>query len=328
MEVDRLTTHFETWAGTIRAVEDVSLHVNPGETLGIVGESGSGKTMTALSILGLVPPPGKIIAGSIHFRGRELLGLPEAEMEKIRGKEIGIIFQDPSTSLDPVYTVGEQIAEVIKRHQKVSHKEALAKAKELLELVEIPDAHLTTKLYPHQLSGGMKQRVAIARALSCHPSLLIADEPTTALDVTIQAQVLELMDDLKARLDMSIILITHDMGVVSETCDRVTVLYAGQVCETGFTETVFERPKHPYTEALLTSVPHLDLGGVRLTAIPGNVPDLLNLPTGCRFHPRCTYAEKVCAEQVPAVRTMEQDRKVACHRAEQLHLKSPLGELS
>ncbi len=280
--------------------------------------------MIALSILGIVPPPGRIIAGSIHFKGKELLGLGEGEMQGIRGRDIGYIFQDPTMTLDPVYTVGEQIAEVIMRHQKVSKQDALARARELLELVEIPDPGVRLNQYPHQLSGGMKQRISIARALSCNPSLLIADEPTTALDVTIQAQVLEIMDDLKVRFNMSMILITHDMGVVAETCDRVTVLYAGQVCETGTTEEVFESPKHPYTEALLTSVPHLALRPEKLLVIPGNIPNLLDPPTGCRFHPRCKYAERICAEKVPVLEPIEDDRLVACHRAREIHLQSPL----
>jgi len=326
LEVDRLTTRFYTWAGVVSAVEDVSFHVDRGETLGIVGESGSGKTVTALSILGIVPPPGKIVAGSIHFKGRELVGLGEREMQGIRGREIGYIFQDPTTTLDPVYTVGEQIGEVIRRHQNASRRDASVKARELLGLVEIPDPEVRANQYPHQLSGGMKQRIAIARALSCNPSLLIADEPTTSLDVTIQAQVLEMMDDLKARLNMSMILITHDMGVVAETCDRVVVLYAGQVCETGTVEEVFESPKHPYTEALLTSVPHLALSKEKLMVIPGTIPNLLDPPTGCRFHPRCKYAERVCADEIPVLQQFEEDRKVACHRARELQLGSPLRD--
>ncbi len=326
LQVDRLTTHFYTWAGVVRAVEDVSFHLNRGETLGIVGESGSGKTVTALSILGMVPPPGRIIAGSIHFQGRELLGLAEEELQEIRGREIGYIFQDPTSTLDPVYTVGEQIAEVIMRHGDVSKQEAKAKARELLELVEIPDPGVRANQYPHQLSGGMKQRIAIARALSCTPTLLIADEPTTALDVTIQAQVLEMMDDLRTRFNMSMILITHDMGIVAETCDRVVVLYAGQICETGTTEEVFENPKHPYTEALLTSVPHLALTKEKLQVIPGSIPNLLDPPTGCRFHPRCQYAERICTDRTPFLQPVEEERLVACHRAKEIQLRSPLRD--
>ncbi len=324
LQVDRLTTYFYTWAGVVKAVEDVSFHVDKGETLGIVGESGSGKTVTALSILRIIPPPGKIIAGSIHFQDKELLSLTEREMQGIRGREIGYIFQDPTSTLNPVYTVGEQVAEVIRRHQDASKMDALKKARELLELVEIPDARVRMNQYPHQLSGGMKQRIAIARALSCNPSLLIADEPTTALDVTTQAQVLDLMQDLKTRFDMSLVLITHDMGIVANTCDRVTVLYAGQVCETGPTEQVFESPKHPYTEALLTSVPHLAMRDEKLSVIPGNIPNLVNAPSGCRFHPRCNYTKQVCVDRVPIPEPFAIDHRVSCHRAKELRLESPL----
>ncbi len=309
----------------VKAVDGVSFHVEKGETVGIVGESGSGKTVTALSIMRIVPPPGKIVEGRIVFQNFDLLAQTDDTMRRIRGKEIGYIFQDPTTTLDPIYTVGEQLSEVIMRHQGLQKKDALYRAVELLRLVEIPDAEIRINQYPHELSGGTKQRIAIARALSCTPSLLLADEPTTALDVTIQAQILEILKGLKKRFDMSMVLITHDMGIVAETCDRVTILYAGQVCETGTTEQIFQNPKHPYTEALLTSVPHLALRKKELSVIPGNVPNLIEPPSGCRFHPRCKYALQVCTDQVPKLEPLEDGRWVHCHRAKELELKSPVA---
>ncbi len=272
LRVEGLRTYFYTWAGVVKAVDGVSLHVNKGETLGIVGESGSGKTVTALSIMRIVPAPGKIIEGKIEFQRKNLLAESDEEMRKLRGREIGYIFQDPTSTLDPVYTVGEQLSEVLVRHQNLDKKSAMDRAVELLRIVEIPDPEIRINQYPHQLSGGTKQRIAIARAICCSPSLLLADEPTTALDVTIQAQILETLKGLKDRFNMSMVLITHDMGIVAETCDRVVILYAGQVYETGTTEQVFENPKHPYTEALLTSVPHLALKRERLSVIQGNIP--------------------------------------------------------
>jgi peptide/nickel transport system ATP-binding protein len=325
LKVEGLRTYFYTYAGVVKAVDGVSLEVKSGETLGIVGESGSGKTVTALSIMRIVPPPGKIVEGKILFKKQNLLLEPDWAMQDLRGKEISYIFQDPTTTLDPVYTVGEQLAEVIMRHQGADRIEAMGKAIELLRLVEIPDPEVRVNQYPHQLSGGTKQRIAIARALSCNPSLLIADEPTTALDVTIQAQILELMNGLKIKFDMSMILITHDMGIVAETCDRVTILYAGQVCETGTAEQVFQNPKHPYTEALLTSVPHLALRRDKLSVIPGNVPNLIEPPSGCRFHPRCKYAQQICIDQDPKLELIEDERWVHCHRARELELKSPVA---
>jgi len=323
--VEGLRTYFYTWAGVVKAVDGVSFHVEKGETVGIVGESGSGKTVTALSIMRIVPPPGKIVEGRIVFQNFDLLAQTDDTMRRIRGKEIGYIFQDPTTTLDPIYTVGEQLSEVIMRHQGLQKKDALYRAVELLRLVEIPDAEIRINQYPHELSGGTKQRIAIARALSCTPSLLLADEPTTALDVTIQAQILEILKGLKKRFDMSMVLITHDMGIVAETCDRVTILYAGQVCETGTTEQIFQNPKHPYTEALLTSVPHLALRKKELSVIPGNVPNLIEPPSGCRFHPRCKYALQVCTDQVPKLEPLEDGRWVHCHRAKELELKSPVA---
>lgn len=325
LQVSNLRTYFYTYAGIVKAVDDISFWVDEGETLGIVGESGSGKTVTALSIMRAVPPPGRIVDGKVLFEDRNLLAETEEKMQNIRGREIGYIFQDPTTTLDPVYSVGDQLSEVIMRHQDVEKKEAWSRALELLRVVKIPDPEIRINQYPHQLSGGTKQRIAIARAICCNPKLLLADEPTTALDVTIQAQILELMKDLKKAFRMSMILITHDMGIVAETCDRVTILYAGQVCETGSVEQVFERPKHPYTEALLTSVPHLALRKEKLSVIPGTVPNLIEPPTGCRFHPRCQYAQQICVDKVPELELIEVDRFVHCHRAKELHLRSPVA---
>ena len=325
LHIENLRTYFYTYAGIVRAVDGISLDVNRGETLGVVGESGSGKTVTAQSILRIVPSPGKIVDGKIEFEGKNLLKLQEHQMQKIRGKEIAYVFQDPTTTLDPVYTVGDQIAEVIMRHHNISKKDALARATELLRSVEIPDPEVRVNQYPHELSGGTKQRIAIARALSGDPTLILADEPTTALDVTIQAQILDLLKQLKNRLNVSMVLITHDMGIVADICDRVTVLYAGQVCETGTVEQVFEEPKHPYTEALLTSVPSLALKKEKLSVIPGNVPNLIEPPSGCRFHPRCPYAQQICIDKVPELEPIGSGRWVHCHRWKELDLKSPVA---
>src|SRR6266568_8871041 len=325
LRVQGLRTHFYTYAGIVKAVDNVSLEVNKGETLGVVGESGSGKTVTAQSVLRVVPPPGKIVDGKIEFHGKNLLALRETEMQQIRVKEIAYIFQDPTTTLDPVYTVGDQLAEVIMRHQKLSKKDAWAKAADLLKMVDIPDADIRIHQYPHELSGGTKQRIAIARALSCETILIIADEPTTALDVTIQAQILDLLREIKNRMNLAMVLITHDMGIVAEICDRVTVLYAGQVCESGTVEQVFEKPKHPYTQALLTSVPNLALRKEKLSVIPGNVPNLILPPSGCRFHPRCQYAQQICIDKVPELEPIGEGRLVHCHRWKELELKSPVA---
>lgn len=324
LKIENLKTYFYTWAGVVKAVDGVSLEVKEGETLGFVGESGSGKSVTALSILRIVPRPGKIIDGRILYRGKNLLEKTESDMQKIRGKEIGYIFQDPATSLNPVFSVADQLMEVIRRHQNVNKKEALEKAIELFRLVEIPDPEIKIWNYPHQLSGGMKQRVAVARALSCQPSLLIADEPTTNLDVTIQAQILELMKNLKNKLGMSMILITHDMGIVAGVADRITVLYAGRVCETADTKTIFYNPMHPYTEALLTAVPSLVLRREKLAVIPGTIPNLIEPPSGCRFHPRCKYASPICTKTVPPLEEIEKDHYVACIRANEIDIKSPI----
>ena len=325
LKIEQLKTYFYTWAGIVKAVDGVDLDVNEGETLGLVGESGSGKSVTALSIISIVPSPGKIVEGKIIYKGENLLEKTENDLQKIRGKEIGYIFQDPATSLNPVFNIADQLMEVIRRHQNVTKEEALRKAIELFRLVEIPDPEIKIWSYPHQLSGGMKQRIAVARALSCQPSLLLADEPTTNLDVTIQAQILQLMKSLKQKLGMSMVLITHDMGVVADVADRITVMYAGRICETAGTKTIFYNPKHPYTIALLTAVPSLALRRDKLAVIPGTIPNLIDPPSGCRFHPRCDYAKSICAEKIPPLEEIEPEHFVACHRALEIKIKSTLG---
>lgn len=329
LEIDNLKTYFYTWAGVVKAVDGVSLKVDEGETLGLVGESGSGKSVTAMSILRIVPRPGKIIGGRILYRGEDFLKKEEREMRKFRGKEVSYVFQDPSTSLNPVFTIASQLVEVIMRHQNLTKQEALERAIELLDLVEIPDPEIKILNYPHQLSGGMKQRIAVARALSCQPSLLLADEPTTALDVTIQAQILDLLKNLKQRLGMAMILITHDMGVVADVADRITVLYAGRVCESADTRTIFQKPLHPYTRALLEAVPSLALKREKLKVIPGAIPNLIELPAGCRFNPRCEFAKKgVCTIQLPEIEEIEPNHYVACVRAKEIESDSPFRSLT
>jgi peptide/nickel transport system ATP-binding protein len=303
LRVRDLKTYFvtERGRGTARAVDGVSFELYPGETLGIVGESGCGKTVTALSILRLIPePPGHIRPGSfIEFEGRNLLTLTPAELRAVRGNRVAMVFQEPMTSLNPVFTVGDQIAEAAIVHQRLSRAAARARALEMLRLVGIPDPEERLDEYPHQLSGGMRQRVMIAMALVCHPQVLIADEPTTALDVTIQAQILELLEKLQAELGMAIMLITHDLGVVAGTADRVVVMYAGQVVETAPTPELFASAQHPYTAGLMASVPRLDRPAARLHSIPGNVPAATDWPAGCRFHPRCPYAWDKCRTEEP-----------------------------
>ena len=303
LRVRDLRTYFvtERGSGTARAVDGVSFELYPGETLGIVGESGSGKTVTSLSVLRLIPePPGHIRPGSyIEFEGRNLLTLSPPELRAIRGNQIAMVFQEPMTSLNPVFTVGDQIAEAAIIHQGLSRRAARARAIEMLTLVGMPDPAGRVDHYPHQLSGGMRQRVMIAMALVCHPKVLIADEPTTALDVTIQAQILELLERLQRELGMAIMLITHDLGVVAGTADRVVVMYAGQVVETATTPELFARPRHPYTEGLLAAVPRVDTPREQLRAIPGSVPAATKWPAGCRFHPRCPYAWDKCRTSEP-----------------------------
>ncbi|NIR86707.1 ABC transporter ATP-binding protein [Candidatus Bathyarchaeota archaeon] len=320
LNIEGLKTYFFTEAGIVKAVDNISFNLKKGESLGLVGESGSGKTVTALSVLRIVPKPGKIIDGKVEFNGDDLLKKTEDEMRKIRGSEIAIIFQDPSSSLNPVYSIETQLRDVILAHQKVSRTEVRKKVIELLETVELPDAETRMHEYPHQFSGGMKQRVAIARALALEPTLLFADEPTTNLDVTIQAQVLDLLNDVKKKFGMSLIMITHDMGIIAKMTTRVVVLYAGRVCEIAKTYDLFERPRHPYTEALLAAVPRLDMRKT-LQVIPGNIPNLIEPPSGCRFHPRCKYATKTCEEDIPVLEEIDPEHFVACHEWRNISLK-------
>jgi peptide/nickel transport system ATP-binding protein len=316
LEIRGLKTHFASEDGTVQAVDGVDLALDAGETLGVVGESGCGKTVTALSVLKLIPmPPGKIVEGQIIWRGRDLVPLDADEMRAVRSKEIAIVFQEPMTSLNPVYTVGAQIAEVIRLHEGLSRRAALERTVEMLRLVHIPNPERRVHDYPHQFSGGMRQRVMIAMALSCNPKLLIADEPTTALDVTIQAQILELLAELKSRLGMAVMLITHAMGVVAESCQRVVVMYAGKVVEEAPVERLFAAPRHPYTQGLIRSIPRLDLAAkrkTRLEAIAGVVPSLVRPPAGCRFASRCRYACAACTEAPPPLREVAPGHKVAC----------------
>ena len=304
---------FFTPAGEVKALNDVSIHLKEGEVLGIVGESGSGKSVTAYSLMGLTAHPGKLIGGTLQFNGHEIEEMGEKEMRKIRGKEISIIFQDPMTSLNPVYTIGNQITEVIRLHTDKDKKQAYARAKELLELVGINEPEKRLKEYQHGLSGGMRQRVMIAIALACEPKLLIADEPTTALDVTIQAQILELMMELKDKLGMAIIMITHDLGVVASMCDRIAVMYAGRIVEYGTTDDIFYRPHHMYTKGLIRSIPRLDTKEhERLVPIEGTPVDLLNPPAGCPFAPRCEACMKICLREMPPVTQFDDVHYTQC----------------
>ena len=316
LDIRGLKTHFATDDGVVQAVDGVDISIARGETVGVVGESGCGKTVTALSVLKLIAsPPGRIAGGQVLWQGRDLVPLGTDAMRRIRGKEIGLVFQEPMTSLNPVYTVGQQIAETVRLHEGLSRRAAIEKAVEMLKLVHIPNAQKRVDDYPHQFSGGMRQRVMIAMALSCNPKLLIADEPTTALDVTIQAQILDLLQEMKARFGMAIMLITHAMGVVAETAQRVVVMYAGKVVEEAGVGQLFETPLHPYTQGLIRSIPRVDKAAVRKTrleAIAGVVPSLLNPPQGCRFAPRCRFAKDLCREATPPLREVAPGHKVAC----------------
>jgi peptide/nickel transport system ATP-binding protein len=316
LEIRGLKTHFATEDGIVQAVDGVDISIARGETLGVVGESGCGKTVTALSVLKLIAmPPGRIVAGQILYQGRDLAPLSTAEMDRIRAKDIAMVFQEPMTSLNPVYTIGEQIAEVLRKHEGLSRRAALDKTVEMLRLVQIPNPDKRLNDFPHQFSGGMRQRVMIAMALACSPKLLIADEPTTALDVTIQAQILELLADMKSRFGMAIMLITHAMGVVAETAQRVVVMYAGKVIEEAPVEALFADPKHPYTQGLIRSIPRIDTAATRkarLEAIPGVVPSLLKPPPGCRFAARCKHAMPRCRDAVPPLLDVGGGHKVAC----------------
>jgi oligopeptide/dipeptide ABC transporter ATP-binding protein len=310
LEVSHLTTVFDLPSGAVSAVDDVSFEVRAGETLGLVGESGSGKSVTAMSILRLVQPPGRIAAGSIRFRGRDLLALSQSEMRAVRGAEIALIFQEPMTALNPVFTVGDQIVETLLVHRQVERRAARARAIELLEAVRIPQAAARIRDYPHQLSGGMRQRVLIAMALACQPALIIADEPTTALDVTIQAQILDLLRDMKSAFNLALLLITHDLGVIAEIADRVAVMYAGRIVEQGPVRSVLRQPQHPYTRGLLASMP--GLAGGRLKAIDGSVPQLSALPSGCAFHPRCPDRFAPCPIDRPPDFVVGIDHETKC----------------
>ncbi len=313
LEINDLRTVFRTEYGLITAVDSVNLVVHPGETVGVVGESGSGKSVTALSIMRLIPtPPGHIVAGQIFFQGQDVVNLSEARMRHIRGNDISMIFQEPMTSLNPVYTCGRQIAEAVELHQGVSSRVAMQRAAAMLSLVGIPEPNKRVKEYPHQLSGGMRQRVMIAMALSCNPQLLIADEPTTALDVTIQAQILELIKGLKEKQNMAIILITHDLGVIAEMAERVVVMYAGKVVEEADAVSLFRQPLHPYTEGLLSAIPRLDCEMERLQIIEGVVPNPQEMPRGCRFHPRCPYVSERCRNHEPSLIDVDSNRRAAC----------------
>lgn len=313
LDVSHLETHFISDGKVVKAVDDVSFELYKGETLGIVGESGCGKSVTSLSIMRLLRnTPGRIVGGHIHFRDVDIAQVTDAQMRKIRGNQISMIFQEPMTSLNPVYKIGRQLTEGIMLHKKVSKTEAMQRAQQMLEKVGIPRAKQILNEYPHQLSGGMRQRVMIAMAMACNPEILIADEPTTALDVTIQAQILELMNELRDTSQTSIMMITHDLGVVAEMCDRVVVMYAGQIVEEADVYTLFAEPKHPYTQGLLASIPKLGVHEEELTSIAGSVPTPEMMPTGCRFAPRCPYKMDICESQNPVLKSDEEGRVYRC----------------
>lgn len=317
LDVSGLKIHFFTGAGIVQAVDGVEFGLTTGETLGLVGESGSGKTISSLALLKLVPRPGKILEGRIRFENDDLIGKNESDMTRIRGKKIAMIFQNPAFSLNPIYTIGQQLGEILMWHEKMSKNEAADRVVELLNLVGITDPAGRLKQFPHELSGGMKQRVCIARALLCKPLLVLADEPTTNLDVTIQAQILELLSDLKERFNMAMILVTHDLGVVANMADRITVMYAGRICESAATERIFNNPQHPYTRALLSTIPRVDqsytqVENKRLTVVPGRIPNLIHPPTGCRFHPRCVEADEGCSRTRPELTEVAAGHLVSC----------------
>ena len=313
LRVENLRTYFDTFKGTVKAVDDVNFTMKEGEILGIVGESGGGKSVTGFSVIRLIEEPGYIKSGVIEFDGVDLMKLNESEMNKIRGKQISMIFQDPMTSLNPVYTIGQQIEEVLMLHEDLNKDERKQRCIELLEAVGISNAESRLKSYPHQFSGGMRQRVVIAIALAANPKLIIADEPTTALDVTIQAQILKLMGKLVKEQGCSLILITHDLAVVSEMADRINVMYCGKVVETGRTKDIIFKNFHPYTEGLIRSIPDLDKSQERLDTIPGIVPNMFDLPKGCAFAPRCPYKQSKCESEVPDLQSVGEDHFVACH---------------
>ncbi|MBI2183473.1 MAG: ABC transporter ATP-binding protein [Thaumarchaeota archaeon] len=319
LNVHELKTYFYTENGIVKAVDGISFQLGEREIVGLVGESGSGKTVTALSVLRLVPRPGRIVSGKVYLEGEDLLAKSEKEMARVRGRKVAIVFQDPSSSLDPLFTVGDQVQEIIMYHEGMPKKEAVERTTELFQRVGIPEPEKRIHMYPHEFSGGMRQRICIARALALSPKILFADEPTTNLDVTIQAQVLDLMRGLHNNLGMSMVIITHDMGIVADMAQRIVVLYAGNVCEAANTHDLFYSPKHPYTEALLEAVPRLDRHK-KLGVIKGNIPNLIEPPSGCRFHPRCPYAKEICSQKVPELEKIDGNHYVACHRWRELAL--------
>lgn len=319
LEIRNLKTHFFTDYGVVKAIDGVDLQVGEQETLGVVGESGCGKSVTGLSVLRLIPqPPGRIVAGEVIFQGRDLLCLSEKEMRAVRGNKISMVFQEPMTSLNPVFTVGDQIAEALMLHQRLKKKEAREKAVEILGLVGIPGPEERVRHYPHQMSGGMRQRVMIAMAIACSPTLLIADEPTTALDVTIQAQILDLLCQLREDLGMALMLISHDLGIIAQMADRVAVMYAGFLYEVARTQDIFQHPLNPYTRGLLRSLPFHQKRKEKFAVIPGQVPDPRNLPTGCPFHPRCEFVIARCREEAPVLEKVSTGRWSKCHRSREL----------
>jgi len=324
LEITSLRTYFFTEAGVVKALDGMSLVVKKGQAVGLVGESGSGKSVTAQSVLRIVPRPGRIVDGSVKFDGEELLSKKEDEMRKLRGPKMAIVFQDPTTSLNPLYTVEKQLTDILILHRDLSKEDAAKQALHLLDRVGIQDPERRLKAYPHELSGGMKQRIAIARALACDPVLLFADEPTTNLDVTIQAQVLELLKQLQRELHMTMVMITHDMGIIADMTEQVTVLYAGKVMEVADTPTLFKSPKHPYTEALLKAVPSVRQTRT-LEVIPGNIPNLIDPPAGCVFHPRCKYAKDVCVKKDPELEKVAEGHYAACHFWRELQLEGKGG---
>lgn len=317
LDIKNLTIHFQTEEGDVCAVNGIDLSVEPGKTLGLVGETGAGKTTTALGILRLVPEPGKVLSGTIEYKGKDIMQMSEKEVQDIRGNEISMIFQDPMTALNPVMTVGDQVAEVVLRHQNCTKAEAQGRMIEILGKVGIGAERATD--YPHQFSGGMKQRVVIAIALACNPKLLLADEPTTALDVTIQAQVMSMINVLKEEFGTSMILITHDLGIVAESCDTVAIMYAGKIVETGSLEEIFDHTAHPYTIGLFRSIPSLEKDTRRLHPIAGLMPDPANLPSGCAFHPRCPYADELCAQQEPDAVELSPGHLCRCHHCDRVN---------
>ncbi|MCK8825587.1 ABC transporter ATP-binding protein [Fuchsiella alkaliacetigena] len=325
LEVNNLQTHFYTKEGIVKAVDGVSFEVKAGETLGIVGESGSGKSVTATSIMQLLPASAEIVAGEVDFKGSNLLSKSKAELQKIRGNEISMIFQEPMTALNPVYKIGNQLAEVFQLHQQLNKKRALKEAKDLLAKVGIPSPQERLEEYPHQLSGGMRQRVMIAMALAAEPQLIIADEPTTALDVTIQAQILDLLQNLQSKFGLSLIFITHDLGIIAEIADRVIVMYAGQVMESAAVETLFEEAKHPYTQGLIDSIPSLNYSRESLVSIKGVIPDFFELPAGCKFSNRCDYAIKKCFQEEAKLELANKGQLLKCWRWRELERKG-LGD--